>query len=423
MASASEEPYTRAYVIISHSEVVQPIAQVPVPLNMTVTTPCSMNEVATGRIQDIIDGFKPLFTKIKYTPSAFGIFGMDAPPTEHEIKSVLMGLRSNGDIGAIRNNAPVIPVFTQRKNEAPFTRQMCFMPGSAVRASIIEFSKESQDGVDITNRLLVSGGVQIYRPANVKDAIIIDIEKTLMSIDRQNLRLQQPGIPHPFVNCTSEGDILFQSKGKVTKEDIADLYNNRWHYCHAIGLKDPPTILCSFDIDQDVEPLRLSILNIIQAIPELVSAYFKDAVSNENTRMSIIRTLKTDIATSKLINPLVGHLIFSVLNGIRRDGGRVSDPKIVHSGYEQIPSDELLRRIHLIHPHDRAYVFILGCRCIQTSDPTVLSRTRSSDTQDPRIEYFGGKRMRARKTTKRKLLYKLHKRKLHRKKTTRSKRR
>jgi hypothetical protein len=433
MASASEESYERLYVISSHSEVAQPIAQVPVPPNMTVTTPCNLNEVATGYIPNIIDMFRPLFKKITHVPAAFGNITRDVwiPPTGPEIKHALMQLRSQGNIGAIRSNTPVDSVFTQRKNEAPFTRQMCFMPGSDVMASITEFSKDSPDGVNITNHLIRSSQVDIYRPANRKDEIIINIEKRLMDVDKK-MQAQQTGTRPPFVACTSNADIVRESRGEVSEEDIANLHANRRQYCHAIGLQQPPAILCSFDIDRDVEPLRLSILSIIKDRPRLVNDFFTSQTGNDETIKSIIKTLKLNRETANLVNPLVSHLIFSLMNGINRHGGHVSDPKIVQSGYEQIPSDELLRRIHALHPHDPAYVFILGCRCIQTSDPLLLSRARSSGTQDQRIEYFGGKRMRMRRTMKRKLLRKFHKRKLHktpkrtglyRKKITRSQRR
>jgi hypothetical protein len=389
---------------------------VPIPAKMTVATPCNLNEVAVASVMDVIAGFQPLFKKVNNVKVGSMNRSMRVLPTDFDIKDTLIKMRSRGIIGATRGKQPVDgSVFTQRKNETPFTRQMCFMAGSAVPVSITEFSKDAPDGVDITPRILGRGDVQIYRETNAKDKIIIGIEKRLMKIDEE-LMHHVSGASPQFVACPNPERIIHESEGSISQQDIEDLYRNRAYYCHAIGLVQPPNIfhiLCSFDIGSEVEPLRRGILDIIIQTQSLYKHYFENPQSNARAIIKIKSAFKT-LGITNTANKLIDFLISSIMNSIRSSpGNAVRDYKIVNSGYEQIPSDELLTRIstRAMAMNDRAYVFILGCRCIQTTDPAILSRTISSDTPNPHIEYFGGKRMRRtikqkfRKTPKRKRLY------------------
>ncbi len=415
-----DEPYDKLYVVSSHSEVTQPMVRVPIPANMAVTTPCSLNEIAIARVQDIISGFQPLFKRENYVEVRNSNMkrAVWVRPNESDIKAALIQMRTSGIIRAIRDSQPIDSVFTQRKHSSPFTRQTCFMTGSAVPVSITEFSKDTPDGADITPRILGRRDVQIYRATNAKDAMIIGIEKRLMEIDEAQIKRESGGVVSTkFVKCPAPERIILESKNSISQQDINDLYRNRKAYCHAIGLAKPPDILCSLDIDSEVEPLRLGILDIIIRQKGLIHDYFKNAESNAE----VIQTIKTDFkrpGAVNMMNKLTEFLIFSIMESIRSNGNAVRDYKIVNSGYEEIPSDVLLQRIHAINPKEHVYVLIIGCRCIQTTDPGILSRTRSSEPNPPHIEYFGG-RKRLRRTMKRKFRKTPKRKRLYGKKTSR----
>lgn len=414
-----DESYDKLYVVSSHSEVTLPMVQVPIPNNMAVTTPCSLNEIAIARVPNVISGFQPLFKRENYVEVRNSNIkrAVWVRPNESDIKAALIQMRTSGIIRAIRVSQPVDSVFTQRKHSSPFTRQTCFMTGSAVPVSITEFSKDTPDGADITPRILGRRDVQIYRETNAKDAMIIGIEKRLMEIDEAHIKSKSV-VSTKFVKCPAPERIIRESRNSISQQDIDDLYRNRKAYCHAIGLANPPDILCSLDIDSEVEPLRVGILDVIIRQKQLFTKYFK----NEESNAQVIQTIKLAFkrpSAANLTNKLTEFLIFSIMESIRSSHGNAfRDWKIVHSGYEQIPSDVLLQRIHDINLKERVYVLIIGCRCIQTTDPGILSRTRSSEPNPPDIEYFGG-RKRMRRTMKRKLCKTPKRKRLYRKKTSR----
>ena len=395
MASAcshADEQYDELVIVASHSQLMVPFKQVPIPVNMTVTTPCMLNESVGVNTKYAMDVLKPLFKK-----NESKMYGMMMRPTwvhpcESEIKHQLKLMRASEIIASSSSHGiSARKGFRQRKQQATMTMQRCFMPGNDLAhiSGIFAFSKGTPDGEEITRAIVEANpeSVQLYRPTNAKDLLIIEIENMAMA---QNIA------------CPNDREIISNGRGEVTQDDINNLHHNREMYRHAIDLIPPPQILCGHDIN-DVEQLRIDILGVIQKNAEFVAEYYKSASLNHYVISKIRTTLKKQ---SKSFSRLVDYLIFNVMSKIHHTKN-MGDHKIVRSKYAETTSDVILERIRA-RRNGNVYVLFIGCRCepVVPSDAECVTHSPRSASES-KID-FGGKRHRTPKRIKKTMVNRSH---------------
>ena len=385
---SSSGPFDALVVVASHSSVVTPHVQKPIPPNMTATTACLLNEMLHAtQLNVLFHEFSELFK-----PRHVLISGMHRPktlPNAAEIQHKLVQHRVNRCIGVSSKHTgwkecmgASAASFIQREGTS-LTRQTCFLEGPKMEhEGIFAFTKTSPGQVDITDAILgppvrrTPQSIQIYRETTPSDKAIIHFEDWFFS--------NHGKVP-------TDHDIMQAlSTIQITQAQIKDLRDNRIIYLNAIHYPHRLLDYWHHDID-DIERLRIATQSVIFSNHALIAKYQSDRAGAEN---DILMLLPPDLREPRFKN-MVLMFIHEIMWNIKTSG-IFFDSKTVKCKHNPIFSDVLLERIHAHFPRQRVYVLLLGCR---VSDDLTLSPRHSPKSQGEHKHTFGGKRRNQKRRT------------------------
>jgi len=385
---SSSGPFDALVVVASHSSVVTPHVQKPIPPNMTATTACLLNEMLHAtQLNVLFHEFSELFK-----PRHVLISGMQRPktlPNDLEIQHKLVQHRVNRCIGVSSKHTgwkecmgASAASFIQREGTS-LTRQTCFLEGPKMEhEGIFAFTKTSPGQDDITDAILgppvrrTPQSMQMYRETTPSDKAIIDFEDYFF-------------LKHGKVPTDPE---IMQTLPQITQAQIKDLRDNRIIYLNAIHYPHRLLDYWHHDID-DIERLRIATQSVIFSNHALIDKYQSDRAGAEN---DILMLLPPDLREPRFKN-MVLMFIHEIMWNIKTSG-IFFDSKTVKCKHNPIFSDVLLERIHAHFPGQRVYVLLLGCR---VSDDLTLPPCDSpqSSSGKQRTCRFGGKRRNQKRRT------------------------
>lgn len=382
---SSSGPFDALVVVASHSSVVTPHEQKPIPPNMTATTACLLNEMLHAtQLNVLFHKFSELFK-----PRYVLISGMKRPktlPNAAEIQDKLVQHRVNRCIGVSSTRTgwkecmgASAASFIQREGTS-LTRQTCFLEGPKMEhEGIFAFTITSPGQVDITDAILgppvrmTPQSIQMYRETTPSDKAIIHFEDLFFS-------------NHGRVPTDPE---IMQTLPQITQAQIKDLRDNRIIYLDAIHYPHRLLDYWHHDIDE-IERLRIATQSVIFGNDALIAKYQSDRAGAEN---DILMSLPTDLREPRFKN-MVLRFIHEIMWNIKTSG-IFFDSKTVKCKHNPIFSDVLLERIHAHFPGQRVYVLLLGCR---VSDDLTLQPC-DSPKSGKRTCRFGGKRRNQKRRT------------------------
>ncbi len=387
---SSSGPFDALVVVASHSSVVTPHVQIPIPHNITATTACLLNEMLHAtRLNVLFHEFSELFKPRHVLIS--GMHRQKTLPNDLEIQHKLVQHRANECIGVSSTRTDwkecmgvSSASFVQREGTSLLTRQTCFLEGPKMEhEGIFAFTKTSPGQVDITDAILgppvrmTPQSMQMYRATTPSDKAIIHFEDWFFS---------------NYKRVPTDPEIMQElSKISITQDQIQDLRDNRIIYLDAIHYPHRLLTHWHHDIDE-IERLRIATQSVIFSNHALIAKYQSDRAGAEN---DILMSLPTDLHEPRFKN-MVLRFIHEIMWNIN-ESGIFFDSKTVKCKHDPIFSDELLKKIHAHFPGQRVYVLLLGCR---VSNDLTLTPCDSPKSVGKQICRFGGKR-RNTKTSKR----------------------
>ena len=384
---SSSGPFDALVVVASHSSVVTPHVQMPIPHDMTATTACLLNEMLHATRMDVLfhefsELFKPRHVLIN------GMHRQKTRPNDSEIQDKLVQHRAHRCIGVSSKHTgwkecmtASAASFVQREGTS-LTRQTCFLEGPKMEhEGIFAFTKTSPNQVDITDAILgppvrmTSQSMQMYRATTPSDKAIIHFEDWFFS-------------NHGRVPTDHE---IMQALPQITQDEIKDLRDNRIIYLDAIHYPHRLLDYWHHDIDE-IERLRIATQSVIFSNYALIAKYQSDR-ARAGAENDILMSLPPDLQHARFKN-MVLRFIHEIMWNIKTSG-IFFDSKTVKCKHNPIFSDELLEKIHAHFPGERVYVLLLGCR---VSDDLTLSPRHSPKSQGEHKPTFGGTKHLKRKT-------------------------